>query len=322
LLQLNLPCGLRPLGILSEPYELWLDDGDAANYEYLGPLGELRQIVARRRVYCGVVATDAFDDEQLGHVIAHCLTALPRLVLLSNDDAVPTLWARRQEYFERPATVVKEPLLLLAPRLFKCASDIALLVVAGLLSIPLFLVIGLAIKVASPGPVFFCQPRIGRFGKVFSMWKFRTMVPRAEQVLEVYLNADPELRREWEQTHKLRHDPRIIPYIGAWLRRTSLDELPQIWNVLRGEMSFIGPRPIVAGSEGRPYRLEFPTNFWHYQKVRPGIPGLWQVSGRNQTTYERRVQLDSYYVRNWSPWLDLYILLRTARAVIGGAGAY
>jgi lipopolysaccharide/colanic/teichoic acid biosynthesis glycosyltransferase len=141
------------------------------------------------------------------------------------------------------------------------------------------------------------------------------MVPDADQVLGEYLAKSPELRREWEAKHKLQHDPRITR-VGRFLRKTSLDELPQIWNVITGDLSLIGPRPIVE-EEIKRYKKAFRL----YEKVRPGITGLWQISGRNNTTYDQRVDLDTYYVRNWSIWFDIYILAMTPAAVIKGNGA-
>lgn len=142
------------------------------------------------------------------------------------------------------------------------------------------------------------------------------MVANADSKLWRWLQSDRTLREEWEANHKLRNDPRITR-IGGFLRRTSLDELPQIWNVIRGEMSLVGPRPIVE-SEIRHYCDEFEL----YQKVRPGITGLWQVSGRSDTTYQTRVSMDVYYVRNWSVWLDVYLLAKTVSVVLGKHGAY
>ena len=142
------------------------------------------------------------------------------------------------------------------------------------------------------------------------------MVCDADAVLQTYLAANPQARAEWERDHKLKRDPRVT-WIGRLLRQTSLDELPQLWNVLRGEMSLVGPRPIVD-DEIRKYG----DVFLEYTRVLPGITGLWQVSGRNNTTYDERVSLDAFYVGNWSVWLDLYILFRTIRVVLLREGAY
>jgi lipopolysaccharide/colanic/teichoic acid biosynthesis glycosyltransferase len=142
------------------------------------------------------------------------------------------------------------------------------------------------------------------------------MVQNADQVLSEYLREHPILRQEWDWNQKLKDDPRITR-VGRFLRRTSLDELPQFWNALKQEMSLVGPRPIVQEEIHR-----YGEDFQLYQMVKPGITGLWQVSGRNSLSYERRVSLDSYYVRNWSVWLDLYVLARTIKVVLKGDGAY
>lgn len=151
---------------------------------------------------------------------------------------------------------------------------------------------------------------------MFRALKFRTMFVDSPDRLAHYLERDPALRAEWESVHKLKDDPRVTP-VGRFLRRFSLDELPQIWNVLVGDMSLVGPRPIVV-SEIERYGLDYAA----YEAVRPGLTGLWQVSGRNDTTYQQRVDFDSYYVRNWTLRLDAQILVRTFRAVISGVGAY
>lgn len=166
------------------------------------------------------------------------------------------------------------------------------------------------------GPVIYRHRRVGRGGVMFECLKFRTMVPNADQVLRNLLEAHPELKREWVQDHKLRDDPRITG-VGRFLRRTSLDELPQLWNVLRGEMSLVGPRPIV-----REELLRYGRNVRDYLAAKPGITGLWQVTGRNDTEYRRRVVLDTYYVRNQNLLLDIYILFKTALVVLGRTGAY
>ena len=172
------------------------------------------------------------------------------------------------------------------------------------------------IKWQSPGPAFYQHERIGRHGRRFKVWKLRTMVCDADRVLNEHLDACPRRREEWNRDHKLRDDPRITA-LGRWLRKTSIDELPQLWNVLRGEMSLVGPRPIVAAEIAK-YGFKFEP----YCRVLPGLTGLWQISGRNDTTYDQRVDLDSYYARNWSLPLDLYILLMTVRVVLFRQGAY
>ncbi len=201
------------------------------------------------------------------------------------------------------------------PRRIKRAFDLIVGCSLLLLTVPLFALIGWRLA-RKGGPVFFGHTRIGKGGRRFKCLKFRTMVPDADQVLDDYLDAHPELRDEWQENRKLRHDPRITR-MGRWLRRTSLDELPQLINVIKGEMSLVGPRPVVADE------LEFyGDNLFYYVESKPGLTGLWQVSGRSDVTYRQRVHLDSWYVRNWSLWCDLVILIKTPKAVFKGFGAY
>ena len=206
---------------------------------------------------------------------------------------------------------------LLRERSFaKRTLDVVLGSLAMIIAAPLCAAIAVAIRLDSDGRVFYSQERIGQNGRRFRAWKFRTMVQNADAVLETYLRENPGLRAEWESDHKLRNDPRITR-VGRLLRITSLDELPQLWNVLRGEMSLVGPRPIVDSEVPR-----YGDSFGLYTRVRGGITGLWQVSGRSDTSYGERVSLDSWYVRNWSVWLDLCILFRTIAVVLFRRGAY
>jgi Undecaprenyl-phosphate galactose phosphotransferase WbaP len=181
---------------------------------------------------------------------------------------------------------------------------------------PMMLAVMLAIRLDSPGPVFYFQRRIGRGGREFKAWKFRSMIMNADAVLEKYLRENPLLREEWANSHKLKDDPRVTN-LGRFLRRTSLDELPQLWNVLCGEMSLVGPRPIVRDEIAR-YGVDFETYTW----VQGGLTGLWQVSGRSDTSYQQRVDYDRFYVHNWSVWLDFCILFRTIGTVLSRAGAF
>jgi Undecaprenyl-phosphate galactose phosphotransferase WbaP len=218
------------------------------------------------------------------------------------------------------------PNTLLAPRILNSnfvpknrlarVLDISLILIAAPYIILVFLFIMMLIKLDSAGPVFYRQTRIGRQGRKFHVYKFRTMVQNADQKLQTYLESSPELKAEWLATHKLKEDPRVTR-IGSTLRRLSLDELPQIWNIIIGDMSLIGPRPIVD-AEIEKYGKCFDL----YIQVRPGLTGLWQVSGRNDTTYERRVELDQYYILNRSLKLDLQILWKTVFVVLKQDGAY
>lgn len=194
--------------------------------------------------------------------------------------------------------------------------DITVVVLALLALGPLMLLLALTIYCLDAGPIMFAQQRIGRNGRTFSCYKFRTMVPDAEARLSHLLATDADAQIEWARDRKLRRDPRITR-IGNFLRKSSLDELPQIFNVLRGDMSIVGPRPIIASEVplyGRAFR--------NYCSVRPGITGLWQTSGRNDVSYRRRVALDVMYTRKKSVGLDLRIMAMTVPAVILERGSY
>lgn len=198
---------------------------------------------------------------------------------------------------------------------FKRLVDLMGAVVLAIVFSPLIVLvlIGAAINGQSP---FFRHQRVGRDGRLFDCLKFQTMVPNAEEVLRHLLASDPELRAEWERDQKLKDDPRVTP-MGRILRSTSLDELPQLWNVLKGEMSLVGPRPVT-----RAELLRYGRNAVIYMLVRPGLTGLWQVSGRNFVEYRKRVAMDIVYVKNQSLLLDLWILLKTVRVVVTRHGAY
>lgn len=199
----------------------------------------------------------------------------------------------------------------LTKRLFDLIAALVLLVVLA----PLLLWLMLRIR-SDGGPALFAHERVGRAGRKFPCYKFRTMVVGASQHLEKLLASDPALREEWNRDHKLKNDPRISA-VGHFLRKTSLDELPQLFNVLLGEMSLVGPRPIVKAELEK-----YGEDAEYFLMVRPGITGLWQVSGRNDVDYDTRVYLDTWYVKNWSLWYDIAILFKTLRAVLQRDGAY
>lgn len=227
-----------------------------------------------------------------------------------------SLWVRTRDLNGLLGLELTHRLLRRSDRIIKRSVDLILTGLGCLVALPLGALIALAVVIDSKGPVFYRHERLGRDGKPFQLFKFRTMVANASEVLDIYLNEHPALRAEWEATQKLKSDPRVTG-LGRFLRRTSLDELPQIINVFRGEMSLVGPRPIVREEVTR-----YGTIWQLYQRVRPGITGQWQVSGRNDTSYEERTAMDAYYIRNWSIWLDIYLLARTAGAVVRRDGAY
>jgi lipopolysaccharide/colanic/teichoic acid biosynthesis glycosyltransferase len=194
--------------------------------------------------------------------------------------------------------------------------NVVIALAALIFAAPILLAVGLAIFLQDGGPVLFAHRRIGRDGKTFRCLKFRSMAIDAEVRLAELLASDPRARAEWEADHKLRDDPRVTR-LGAFLRRSSLDELPQLFNVLRGEMSLVGPRPIVEAEIAK-----YGRRFQQYCSVKPGITGLWQVSGRNDTSYRTRVALDCVYAARRSAWLDLKVLFCTIPAVLSRRGSY
>ncbi len=197
----------------------------------------------------------------------------------------------------------------------KTFLDHVILFFAGFLLVPFICIIALLVKISSPGPVFYGHERIGRAGKKIRVWKFRSMEIDADAKLEKVLEENPEYRKEWNESFKLSNDPRVTR-IGRFLRKSSLDELPQLFNVFKGDMSFIGPRPVTEEEI-----LRYGENFNYVFSVKPGLSGMWQVSGRSDTDYTERVAFDSYYIQNWSIWLDLWLIFKTIGVVLTGRGA-
>lgn len=215
-----------------------------------------------------------------------------------------------------PGLVAESPLFKPRNQVIKRLFDLSAALVLSVVILPIAVVIALAVVLETRCPVFFVHTRLGKHRQPFRLWKFRSMRADADRVLAHYLAHHPELRNEWHSTRKLKNDARVTR-VGRWLRRSSLDELPQLWNVLCGTMSLVGPRPIVWEEAAK-----YGPALAHYERVLPGLTGLWQVSGRTNLSYRRRVDLDTEYIRNWSFALDLKILCKTVRAVLRGQGAY
>ena len=237
------------------------------------------------------------------------------VVYLPAAKAFPVFGARAVSFDGIGGLEMVNQVRMKVKRFQKRVIDGLLAFAAFVVFLPAFVVIPVLVKLTSRGPVFYRHRRLGRNGREFYIWKFRSMYIDADRRLKDILASNPSAAREWESSFKLSHDPRVTP-LGRLLRKTSLDELPQLFNVFTGDMALIGPRPIVdeeVGYYGSSYRA--------FSSVRPGITGLWQVSGRSDTDYARRVALDSYYVLNWSPWMDIWILFRTVYAVAFMRGA-
>jgi Undecaprenyl-phosphate galactose phosphotransferase WbaP len=237
------------------------------------------------------------------------LISVKALQALMRRGFAPTFLPRR--YRRSGVTVLNGAV---AKRLFDIVFASAVLVLFS----PLYLVLSVLIAVSSPGPIFYVQQRVGKNHRPFNCYKFRTMVTNADEVLEKLLAKCPQTREEFERNFKLRDDPRIT-WIGKFLRLTSLDEFPQFWNVLKGDMSVVGPRPLV------PEELhKYGNRINRVLTIRPGLTGLWQVSGRNDIPYPQRVQIDVYYVNYRTFWLDLWVIIKTLGVVIfpSNNGAY
>jgi Undecaprenyl-phosphate galactose phosphotransferase WbaP len=309
----NLDRGLRPIGVIGDPTKY---EHDLNKYPYLGPHSQAAEIAERYHVYWAVVSMPDRSPSEVRAILDEYASAMPYVIVVPDAVGIPSLWNSAFSGVGLSGILFKQGLLLPFPQFIKRAMDLSIGIIGGIVMAPVLLAFIVLIKLSSRGRVFYHQKRVGLNGRHFQAWKFRTMVADADSVLKEYLQTNPEFRQEWESNHKLKNDPRITA-IGRFLRKTSLDELPQVWNVLRGEMSLVGPRPIVD-AEIKKYDASFDL----YTKVLPGISGLWQVSGRNDTTYKQRVELDAYYVRNWSPWMDLYILVKTIDVVLCRKGAY
>lgn len=311
--------GFRPVGVLVDPDEYW-SDRDRLQADGI-PTFDLRragEIASEKGVTCVIVApsSDRSVAPALTPALTPSLAAIPRRILLSSDRFDLGIWDHAYSVGASSglsvAGVQPSTLKLLLKRLFDVTQSVSALVVGA----PFLALLWLLVRLSSKGPVFYGQDRIGRGGKVFTAWKFRTMYLDAENVLDDYLDTHPAAKAEWDRTHKLSNDPRVT-WIGRFLRGTSLDELPQLWNVIVGEMSLVGPRPIVDSvTYDACYINDYPAEFEAYKSVRPGLTGLWQVRCRNRGVYEMRIYYDMYYIRNWCIWLDLYLIMRTIRTVL------
>jgi Undecaprenyl-phosphate galactose phosphotransferase WbaP len=276
----------------------------------------LASVVRARTVRHAVVSLPDMSNARLGEILDRYSEMVPHLLVLSDHSTLPTLWSTSRKCGQLSGIEMRNGLMLATLQTVKRAIDLSIALTALTVSFPLLVAIAAAVKFTSRGPIFYGHSRIGRHGKRFKAWKFRTMRADADAVLREHLAKNPAARAEWHRDHKLRDDPRVTSF-GRLARRLSLDELPQIWNVLLGDMSLVGPRPIVEDEIWR-----YGDIFRLYTTVKPGITGMWQVSGRNDIGYTDRVLLDQFYIRHWSPWLDVYILAKTIVALANRSGAY
>ena len=290
----------------------------ANKYECLGKFSDAEEVIKKYNIPNVLVCAPGLESRKLVTLINKLQILVEKVTFVPELFGIPAANIQARGLMNEQTLIleVKNNLAQRRNRLFKRIFDITATVIGGILILPVIAIVAILIYLDSPGPIVFGHKRVGQGGKEFPCYKFRSMVPNAQEALEIYLKENPEAREEWERDFKLKDDPRVTK-IGKFLRKTSLDELPQLWNVLIGDMSLVGPRPIVR-AEVEKYG-EYINDFY---LVPPGITGVWQVSGRSDTTYEERVLMDSWYVHNWSVWIDIVYLVKTVLAVLKGKGAY
>jgi len=304
--------GLKPVVFLDDRPVKWHTSVEGV--PVAGPLSRARDFEDRAEV--AIIALKdlktAYNDAFLQDL------QYPRVIVVPDLATLASLWVTARDLNGCLGLEIKKNLLVRRNTALKRLMDQGLALPLFLLSLPAMAIAALWIKIASPGPALYHQEREGFDGRRLRVWKLRTMHLDADRLLEEWLAAHPGDRVKWSRYFKLPRDPRVLPVIGRLLRRTSLDELPQLWSVLKGEMSLVGPRPFPD------YHLQhFSKDFRALRtRVLPGLTGLWQVSARGDGDVEVQETLDTYYIRNWSPWLDLYILARTVSAVVMARGAY
>ena len=287
-------------------------------FRILGGFSQAERLIKAAGVQTVIITAPGLERDALLQLINRIQPFVKNISFVPDLIGAPVDNMEVQRLFDEKIMLLKmkNNLARIYNRLGKRAFDLLLSVAGMVLIAPLGAVIMVGIWLDSPGKAVFAHRRIGQGGKVFPCYKFRTMVVDAETVLQSYLAENPAAREEWDSSFKLKADPRVTR-IGRFLRRTSLDELPQIWNVIRGQMSLVGPRPIVKAEIAR-----YGEYINDYYLVPPGITGIWQVNGRSDTTYPERVAMDTWYVRNWSVWIDLIYLCKTVKIVLARKGAY
>jgi Undecaprenyl-phosphate galactose phosphotransferase WbaP len=302
--------GLRPVAVVAaQGVGREMEGIPVFNFECLDQ-------IASSGVRHAIVAAPELSQSEFAAVIEQGSYAFPHLILIPNTDFIWKAGAHSRDLMGILGIQVRNNLLDSGSRIVKRTIDLAGSIMLTLFLLPLMAIISFLIVVESGLPVFFFQKRLGRGGQTFHVRKFRTMAQDSTEILDCCLASSSELQKEWTEYQKLRNDPRVTR-IGRMLRRTSLDELPQLWNIIKGEMSLVGPRPYLDAQLAK-----YPALYSAYVKTTPGLTGLWQVSGRNRKTLSERTAYDTYYIRNWSVWLDIYLLAKTVGVVFTGDGAY
>jgi Undecaprenyl-phosphate galactose phosphotransferase WbaP len=274
------------------------------------------EIVKQFNIKMAIVAMPELGGKELARLFNYSVSAFRYSVVIPEFFDITNIWMSVRDFDGILGFATSNKLRMFWNLGIKRLMDVSIVTLGGIVISPLLLLIALLVKLSSPGPVLYGHTRVGLNGNHFRTYKFRTMVTDAEERLKKLLETDPAAREQWGANHKLKDDPRITG-IGKILRRLSFDEFPQLINILKGEMSLVGPRPIVDDEIEK-----YGENFIHIFSVKPGLTGLWQVSGRSDTDYASRVSFDTYYQQSWSVWLDLWVLYKTAGVVIKGRGAY
>ena len=310
----NPKLGMKPVVLMTNDHDTQrMGKGNAKIFslnQYHEFLVFCKDIKIRRIIISPLNNSEPLDSS----LIENLLFEFSSIIIIPISKGLNNIWISPFYLGHFQTSEVQQNLLRRSQIILKRVLDITLASVLLIFLLPLFVLISFIILLDSPGSIFYKQKRIGKDGKQFEVYKFRTMYQNADRILNHYLEQHEDIKKEWEIYHKLKNDLRVTR-IGNVLRRISLDELPQLWNVIRGEMSLVGPRPIVQ-KEVLPYG----TAIKAYKAVKPGLTGLWQISGRNSIKFSQRVKLDEYYIYNWSIWMDLYILSRTIIAVLRGDG--
>lgn len=307
--------GYKIVGLVEDCYT---DKPMLNRYPHLGCFSNAEEAVIKSGVQDVIIAAPGLERKELLDIVYRVQPHVRSLTIVPDLFGMPLSNMEAETLFNEKTIMLKirNNMMLARNRFFKRTFDLVCSICGVIAISPLLLAIAIAIYVSNPGPIFFAHKRIGVNGKKFPCYKFRSMVMDAETALGKYLMENPKARAEWEKDFKLKDDPRITS-IGKFLRKTSLDELPQLFNVMKGEMSLVGPRPIIDKEI-----IKYGDYINDYYLVRPGITGYWQVSGRNDVDYDSRVQMDSWYVRNWSLWQDIVLLLKTVKVVFTRKGAY
>ena len=305
--------GLRPVAVL---------DDNPEQYESLsgglvtGPLSRCLEMAQEHRISYAIVCMPGLSRKELLRLLDHYGHCFSHIMVIPNLIGMASLGLSVREIGGVIGLEVTQKLLQPTAQLAKRALDLALTLAISPVVMLVVAVAALLVALESRGPILLGNERVGMNGRKFKAWKLRSMVMNGEEVLRAHFEQHPEDLPDWQATQKLKKDPRITR-IGKIIRKASIDELPQLWNVLVGEMSLVGPRPMFENQVPL-----YGAAYASYRRVRPGITGLWQISGRNHLTFSQRASLDSYTIQNWSVWLDIYILARTISVVLTANGAY